>query len=111
MLILGFIGNRELERRSPSKSSWWGAGGGKAATSTPPKGDSWGPAAPNPTTFITYKVYCILRITICNRQSAILLEQLWVNDPRGRIQPLDEPWPRPADQVIVDWRDALLLDG
>ena len=46
--IIDIIGNRELEGRSPSKSPRWGASGGKAATCTPLKGNSWGPAAPKP---------------------------------------------------------------
>jgi hypothetical protein len=33
--VIDFIGNSELEGRSPSESSWWGAGSGKATTSTP----------------------------------------------------------------------------
>ena len=46
--VLDSIGNRELEGRSPSKLSWWGGRSGFAATTTPPKRDSWGPAAPKP---------------------------------------------------------------
>ncbi len=41
----------------PHKMIPMGAGGASAATSTSPKEDSWGLWPPNPTVFITHKVY------------------------------------------------------
>ena len=48
MYSLDFIGNRELEGRSPSKPSWWGAGGGRV-----PSGCR--PPAPHQKLSITHK--------------------------------------------------------
>src|SRR5215213_12027913 len=51
-LPIDIIGNRELEGLRPSSSlvgcSWTAPKGHPAATSTPPKEDSWGPAAGYP---------------------------------------------------------------
>src|SRR5262245_17729891 len=47
---------------------------------------------------------------ISNLSSLISFEQLGMNNFRGCLQPLDDSRPRPADQIVVDRRDALLFD-